>query len=88
MSHIKVDLSKVTVEEYLEFHLSLLAGDSFSAVVELAEKAIDGGIKDRSMTELPAILSQMTKVLQEEADNISIAITSMQTYLKEKDDDE
>ena len=85
---MKIDLSKVTVEEYLEFHLTLLAGDSFSAVVTLAEKAIPGGVKDRPMTELPAILSQMTKVLQEESDNISIAIASMQTYLKENDDDE
>ena len=84
---VKVDFSKVTVEEYLEFQIGLSTDASFSALVEFGDRAVIGGIKDRPMTEIPMILSLLMKSLQEEVDNIAIAIASMQTYLKRTDDE-
>ena len=82
MKKIEIDFSKVLVSDYLEYLANIT---SPIALFELADKATIGGIKDRSVSELPAILAQFMKAFQEEIDNITIAVISMQRYLKNDD---
>jgi hypothetical protein len=85
---IRVDTSRVTVEEYLELHSCISSGNDISrlaALMKFGEKVIDGGVMGRPMADLPRIFSQLVKCLQEESNTIAIAIT--QEYLKDKGDE-
>jgi hypothetical protein len=78
---IKIDLSKVLVADYLELLEDMQTDSAFAAMLKFSDKAVVGGAMERSMLDIPAIFGKLVKALQEEADSISIAVSSMHKYL-------
>lgn len=80
--NIKIDLSKVKTKDYVAF-LICPPEMQLVALVAMLDSAVDGGIQERPLTELPAVLSQALKVLTELGEDINLAVGSMQQYLKD-----
>lgn len=83
---VKIDLSKVKTRDYVTFINCITAnpGLTLAALVVMLDSGIEGGVSDRPLTDLPAILSQAVKVLMEFNTDINLAIASMSEYLKGK----
>ena len=84
MDDIKINFDSVTISDFWNF---IANTEDISAVLDFADKIVVGGIKERPMTDLPAIFAKMSGALQEESDSITIAIVSILRYLKGDDDE-
>lgn len=81
---IEIDLSKVKTSHYLDFlaNLDTRPNQAVSVLLSALDPAIEGGTLERPMTEIPAILAQVMKVLVEFNTDVNLAIASMSEYLK------
>lgn len=75
---IKIDLSKVKTKYYIDWATQ---PENFNCLLSVLDKAIEGGVSDRPMTDLPAILAKFMAEMNEFKTEIDLAIGSMKSYL-------
>lgn len=77
---IKIDLSKATILDYMQFLKNSEKGD-VSKTFAFIDKVVVGGIEDMPMSELPAIMSKLAEALQKNSDSAKLAVASMLNHL-------
>ena len=82
MTH-KVDLNRVDIGSLYKFFTSKM---EFTNMIELLDKAVDGGVMDLPISELPSLMSGFLEEYTKNAETIAIAVSSMKNYLDGKDE--
>lgn len=80
MKEIKINLGQVPLKTYIAI---MVDPTDMVAMFKLVDLAVEGGIEDRKVKDLPAIFAQLTKAIQEASDDLALAISSMQKYLSD-----
>lgn len=75
---IVIDETKLSVGDLL----SVILDGSAPNLLAFADKAIVGGIKELPLADFPKVLTAIMRFLHENQEEISIAIASMNNFLK------